>query len=311
MSATAVVFPGQGSQSVGMMKAFAADYPLVRERYQEASDLIDCDLWTICENNPDHLLNQTIYTQPILLVAGYVSYEILRKETDLVPDYMAGHSLGEYTALCAAEAMSFGEAVTLVHKRGELMQQAVASETGAMAAIIGLNDEEVARICANVAGAVTPANYNSPQQIVIAGEKQAVEAAIAAAREAGAKRALPLPISVPAHSPLMRPAAARFSVSLDQVHWKDPAVRIIHNVDAETRHNRFGIESALGAQLYSPVLWTACVEKLALLGVDKCIEAGPGKVLTGLNKRITSTIETVAFDCPQALEQVAKLLEKI
>lgn len=310
MSATAVVFPGQGAQSAGMMNQFATAYPLVKARYREASDLLDCDLWNICENNPDALLNQTIYTQPILLVAGYASYEILVQETGLVPDYMAGHSLGEYTALCAAGAMSFAEAVTLVHKRGELMQRAVANGEGAMAAIVGLSDKEVARLCDSVAGEVTPANYNSPRQIVVAGKKASVEKVIAAAKEAGAKRALPLPVSVPAHSPLMRPAAANFSLSLDQVHWKDPEVKILYNVDAAPRHNRFGIESALGAQLYSPVLWTRCVEKLARLGVDKCIEAGPGKVLTGLNRQITSAIETVPFDRPQALEQVTALLGK-
>ena len=309
MSATAVVFPGQGSQFVGMMKEFAASYPLVKARYQEASDLLGCDLWDICQNDSDARLNQTIYTQPILLVAGYVSYEILKQETGLVPDYLAGHSLGEYTALCAAGAMTFAEAVPLVHKRGELMQKATPSGEGAMAAIIGLSDKEVSQLCDKVGGEVTPANYNSPQQIVIAGKKTAVEKAIAAAKEAGAKRALPLPISVPAHSPLMRPAAANFSLSLDQVHWQDPAIEIIYNVDAEPRHNKFGIESALGAQLYSPVLWRRCIEKLAHLGVGKCIEASPGKVLTGLNRKITSAIDTVAFDRPEALEKIKTLLE--
>lgn len=309
MSATAIVFPGQGSQRIGMMKEFADAYPIVNKYFDKASNIVDIDLWQICQEDDNAHLNQTAFTQPIMLTAGYVAYQILKQETGIKPDYMAGHSLGEYTALCAAGAMTFEEAIHLVHRRGELMQRAVPNGGGAMAVIIGLTDKQVADVCASVEGQVAPANFNAPGQVVIAGQKDAVEAAEKAAKEAGAKRAMVLPVSVPSHSVLMKPAAANLSLALEKVNWQKPDCEIIYNVDARTRSNKEGAEAALGAQLYSPVLWTRCVEELAKRGVTKCIECGPGKVLTGLSKRITKELTTVAFDQPAALDSVKALLE--
>ncbi|SUO97946.1 Malonyl CoA-acyl carrier protein transacylase [Suttonella ornithocola] len=305
----ALIFPGQGSQSVGMMKAFSEQYSLVKERFQEASDIVGYNLWDLTQNNTDNFLNRTEYTQPIILTASIAALEILRKEISFTPNYMAGHSLGEYTALCAAGALSFAEAIHLVHTRGKLMQEAVPHGEGAMAAILGLKNATVSKICGEVEGEVYPANFNAPEQVVIGGRYEAVKNACEVFKEAGAKRALLLPVSVPSHTPLMRPAAAKLGLYLDKVHWKPLNTPVIFNVDTKLHADRYGIEAALGAQLYQPVLWAASILKLVGEGVTACIEVGPGKILTGLNKRIDSNLSTTAFNTPEALENVCHLVE--
>lgn len=308
MSKLAILFPGQGSQSVGMMKALNEQYPLVKQRFQEASDIVKRDLWVITQENTDDFLNRTEYTQPIMLTASYITYEILVAETGVVADYMTGHSLGEYTALTASGALSFAEAVHLVHMRGQLMQEATPHGHGAMAAILGLNAHDLQQICANIKGDVWPANYNSPEQIVIGGLSEAVKSAMEACKERGAKRTLLLPVSVPSHTPLMRPAAVKLGLYLDKVHWSEPKIPVIFNVDAQIHQERYGIEGALGKQLYEPVLWTACVDALAEYGVSKAIEVGPGKVLSGLVKRINTNIKTANFEAPEQLEAIKNFL---
>lgn len=309
MSKLAIIFPGQGSQTVGMMKAMNEAYPIVKQRFQEASEAVGCDLWAIAQENRDDLLNRTEYTQPIMLTASYAAYEILLQETGVKADYMAGHSLGEYTALLAAGAMSFEEAVHLVHMRGKLMQEVTPHGRGAMAAILGLDDHQLNHVIMHLDdGEVWPANYNSPGQIVIGGMIDAVNSAIAACKEAGAKRAVLLPVSVPSHTPLMRPASAKLSLFLDKIHWQELQIPVVFNVDAQFHKERYGIEGALGKQLYEPVRWTACIDALAAAGVSKTIEVGPGKVLTGLVKRINSNIQTASFDAPEQLEGIKAFL---
>lgn len=305
----ALIFPGQGSQSVGMFKALSEHYPQVLQRFQEASDIIGKDLWNIAQENPDDQLNYTIYTQPILLTASYAAYEILQKELNIHAQFAAGHSLGEYSALCATGAISFAEAVELVHQRGKIMQEAVPFGEGAMAAILGLEDKIVREVCQDIEGEVYPANYNSPGQVVIGGKKAAVEAAIAAAKTAGAKRAVLLPVSVPSHTPLMRSAAAKFSLFLDKIHWQELKIPVVFNVDAKQHKDRYGIQAALGAQLYEPVLWTNCMTTLADAGVTKVVEIGPGKVLSGLAKRIDERLSACNFDSPENLDTLRNFLE--
>lgn len=305
----ALIFPGQGSQSVGMFKVLSEQYPQVLQRFQEASDIIGKDLWTITQENPNDQLNYTIYTQPILLTASYAAYEILQQEFNIHAQFAAGHSLGEYSALTVTGAISFAEAVELVHQRGKIMQEAVPFGEGAMAAILGLEDKIIREICQDIeGGGVYPANYNSPGQVVIGGKKAAVDAAITAAKSAGAKRAVLLPVSVPSHTPLMRSAAAKFSLFLDKIHWKTPKIPVIFNVDAKQHKERYGIQAALGAQLYEPVLWTNCMHELAEIGVTKVVEIGPGKVLSGLAKRIDERLSACHFDSPDNLETLRNFL---
>lgn len=305
---SAIIFPGQGSQSQGMLTEMAASFQQFKQRFAEASEVVKHDLWDIAQNNPKGLLNATPITQPILLAAGIASFDILKEETDIKPAYFAGHSLGEYTALCAAGALTFAEAIDLVHHRGELMQAAVPYGSGAMAAILGLKDDEVVEICAGIRESVQAANFNAPGQVVIAGKTVGVEKAVAEAKARGAKRAIVLPVSVPSHCTLMRSPASKLSLYLDHTHWKMPTTPVIHNVDAQERHNIDGIKSALGAQLYKPVRWVACVEALVERGVDVCVEAAPGKVLTGLNKRISQQLTTLALDAPNALSAIHEAL---
>ncbi|UJF24091.1 ACP S-malonyltransferase [Suttonella sp. R2A3] len=307
---SAIIFPGQGSQSQGMLAEMAGSFPQIKERFAEASEVVKQDLWDIAQTNPKGLLNATAITQPILLAAGIASYDILKAETDIKPAYFAGHSLGEYTALCAAGSLTFAEAIDLVHHRGELMQDAVPYGSGAMAAILGLDDEEVVEICAGIRESVQAANFNAPGQVVIAGKTVGVEKAVAEAKARGAKRAIVLPVSVPSHCTLMRSPASKLSLYLDHTHWKMPSIPVIHNVDAQPRHNIDGIKSALGAQLYKPVRWVACVEALVEQGVGLCVEAAPGKVLSGLNKRINSKLTTLALDSKDGLSAINEALER-
>lgn len=305
----ALLFPGQGSQSVGMMKALNDAYPEVKRYFDEASEIVKKDLWHIAQENPDDLINHTAYTQPILLSASYAGYQILNRELNLNAQFMAGHSLGEYSALCASQALNFAEAINLVYHRGTLMQSAVAYGEGAMAAILGLEDKTVIEICEDIDD-VWPANFNAPGQIVIGGKTEAVQEAIKQSKASGAKRAIILPVSVPSHTPLMRRAAAEFSLYLDKIHWHAPKTTVIFNVDAKTHHDRYGIQAALGAQLYEPVQWSASIRHIAEQGVNKAIEIGAGKVLTGLVKRIDKNIQCINFESPEHLETVRKLLEE-
>ena len=291
-----IVFPGQGSQSLGMLSDLNSNFSVVNEVFQEASDSISVDLWQIL-NEDQEALNLTENTQPIMLAAGYATYKVLSEETSLTPLSMAGHSLGEYTALVASNSINFFDAIGLVRKRGELMQSAVPSGTGSMAAILGLEDAIIIEIChkASNKGVVEAANFNSPGQVVIAGEKNAVAHACELMKEAGAKRALILPVSVPSHCSLMKQAASEFKNSIDSVDFKMSDVKVIHNVDANYASDINKIKSKLVEQLHMPVLWTSSVNKMKELGVEKLLEAGPGKVLTGLTRRIDKSLSASAI----------------
>jgi len=291
----AIVYPGQGSQSVGMLSDLSVNFSIVKDIFSEASDAINIDLWKLTQEDAD-ALNQTENTQPAVLAAGYATYKVLANEVDLSPALMAGHSLGEYTALVAAGSLEFFDATRLVRKRAQLMQTAVPSGTGAMAAILGLDDEQVIEICSqcNSSGVVEAVNFNSPGQVVIAGEKKAVNSACEVMKNAGAKRALVLPVSVPSHCSLMTEAAQEFTESVDAVNFKIGAVSVLHNVDASIAEDINEIKSKLVEQLHKPVLWTASVQKMQKLGIEKVVELGPGKVLAGLTRRIDRSLSVSA-----------------
>ena len=304
MTRIACVFPGQGSQAVGMLKELADVHPSILDTFAQASEALGYDLWDVVQNDPDSKLNETQVTQPALLTASVAIYRLLA-EQGIAPEYMAGHSLGEYSALVCAGVLDFAEAVKLVEARGEFMQQAVPAGAGAMYAIIGLDDDSIAEICHNTAVAtgdvVSPVNYNSPGQVVIAGEKNAAEQAANACKEAGAKRALPLAVSVPSHCELMRPAADHLDDKLETIAIAEPTVKVVNNVDVAVESDPAGIRSALVRQLYCPVQWTKTVEFLAAEGIDTIIEVGPGKVLTGLGKRIVKSVSYIAVNTPETV----------
>jgi len=285
----AIVFPGQGSQSLGMLSDLASNFSLVNNVFTEASDALGIDLWKLTQEDQD-ALNQTQNTQPAMLAAGFATYRVLASEVDLSSICMAGHSLGEYTALVASGSLDFSEGIKLVRKRAELMQSAVPVGTGAMAAILGLDDDKVVQICANANGVVEAVNFNSPGQVVIAGDKDSVEATCAVMKEAGAKRAVILPVSVPSHCSLMNEAAEEFSLSVDATNFNQVG-SVLHNVDAAVANNTDEIKSKLVAQLHKPVLWTSTVQAMSAMGVEKLIETGPGKVLAGLTKRIDKSLK--------------------
>jgi len=291
----AIVYPGQGSQSVGMLSDLSTNFSIVKDVFSEASDAIDIDLWKLTQEDED-ALNQTENTQPAMLAAGYATYKVLANEVDLSAELMAGHSLGEYSALVAAGSLEFIDATRLVRKRAQLMQSAVPVGSGAMAAILGLDDEQVIEICSqsNSLGVVEAVNFNSPGQVVIAGEKEAVNAACEAMKNAGAKRALVLPVSVPSHCSLMTDAAQEFAKSVDMVNFKIGNVDVLHNVDASVAEDVNEIKSKLVEQLHKPVLWTASVQKMQQLGIEKIVELGPGKVLAGLTRRIDRSLSASA-----------------
>jgi len=291
----AIVYPGQGSQSVRMLSDLSTNFSIVKDIFNEASDAINVDLWKVVQED-EEALNQTENTQPAMLAAGYATFKVLSNEVDLSPICMAGHSLGEYTALVAAKSLNYFEAVKLVRKRAELMQLAVPSGTGAMAAILGLDDEKVIEICtqSKISGVVEAVNFNSPGQVVIAGENKAVNKACESMKEAGAKRALLLPVSVPSHCSLMNNAAQEFSYSVDAVNFKMGEASVLHNVDASYANDANEIKLKLVDQLCKPVLWTSSVQKMQQLGVEKLIELGPGKVLAGLTRRIDKSLSSLA-----------------
>jgi [Acyl-carrier-protein] S-malonyltransferase (EC 2.3.1.39) len=286
-----IVFPGQGSQSIGMLSDLSSNFSIVSEIFQEASDALGVDLWKIAQEDQE-ALNLTENTQPVMLTAGYATYKVLSNEVKLSPVCMAGHSLGEYTALVASKSLNFFDAVKLVRRRAELMQSAVPKGSGSMAAVLGLDDAKVIEICAQSSsyGVVEAVNFNSPGQVVIAGEKEAVIQACDEMKEAGAKRALVLPVSVPSHCSLMTDAAEEFKTSVDTVNFQMGNERVIHNVDADYARDVEEIKSKLVEQLHKPVLWTATVLKMKKLGIEKLIEVGPGKVLAGLTRRIDKSL---------------------
>ena len=303
MTQFAMVFPGQGSQTVGMLGELAAEYPSIENTFREASAALGYDLWQLTQQGPAEELNKTWQTQPALLAASVAIYRVWLEKGGKAPAMMAGHSLGEYSALVCAGVLDFAEAIKLVELRGKLMQEAVPEGTGAMQAIIGLDDAAIQQACEESAQGqvVSPVNFNSPGQVVIAGNKEAVERAGAACKAAGAKRALPLPVSVPSHCALMKPAADKLALVLENITFNAPAFPVVNNVDVKCETSPEAIRSALVRQLYSPVRWTGCVELMAAEGVTSLLEVGPGKVLTGLTKRIVDTLTAAAVNDPASL----------
>jgi [acyl-carrier-protein] S-malonyltransferase len=302
----AVVFPGQGSQSVGMLAEYAESWSQIRDTFSEASESLGYDLWDIASNGPAEKLNNTEITQPAMLAADIAVMRVMSEQCMQKPFVLAGHSLGEYAALVASGALEFSTAIKLVAKRGQLMQAAVPEGEGAMAAIIGLSDDDVIRVCSNaseISGeAVEAVNFNSPGQVVIAGSSAAVEKSIELMKEAGAKRALPLPVSVPSHSSLMKPAADELEKYLSDIKIKTPDIEVIHNVDARSHEDPSAIKQALVKQLYNPVLWTQTIQILSN-GADVIVECGPGKVLGGLTRRINKDIASFSLDTPDAMKK--------
>ncbi|MFI3308521.1 ACP S-malonyltransferase [Ewingella allii] len=298
MTKIAVVFPGQGSQALGMLADLAAAHPIVEETFAEASSALGYDLWELVQQGPAEELNKTWQTQPALLAASVAIWRVWQQSNGAKPAYLAGHSLGEYSALVCAGVLDFKQAISLVELRGKLMQEAVPEGTGAMSAIIGLDNDAIAKACEESAQGqvVSPVNFNSPGQVVIAGHKEAVERAGAACKAAGAKRALPLPVSVPSHCALMKPAADKMAVALENVTFCEPQYPVVNNVDVKVETSPEAIRSALVRQLYNPVRWTESVEFMAAQGVEHLVEVGPGKVLTGLTKRIVDTLTAAAVN---------------
>ena len=311
MKKFAMVFPGQGSQTVGMLAELAGNYPIVQETFKQASEVLGYDLWQLVQEGPAEELNKTWQTQPALLTASVAVYRVWQqKYPALKPEVMAGHSLGEYSALVCAGVLDFQDAVKLVELRGKLMQQAVPEGTGAMYAIIGLDNDAMINACkqAEQGEVVSAVNFNSPGQVVIAGAKAAVERAAALCKEAGAKRALPLAVSVPSHCALMKPAADQLSVSLESITLKEAGVSVLNNVDVKNEIEADAIRNALVRQLYSPVRWTETVEKMAQNGVEVLVEIGPGKVLNGLTKRIVDSLQAVSVNDVKSLDSVEEVL---
>ena len=292
-SQLAFVFPGQGSQSVGMLAELSEIYPVVREAFVEASEGAGVDLWALSQGGPEQMLNRTEYTQPALLAAGVAVWRAWQQQGGVSPSRLAGHSLGEYTALVAAGALTLHDGAHLVRLRGQLMQDAAPAGVGAMAAVIGAEDDLVAEICteASASQVVVPANYNSPGQIVIGGDADAVDRAIALLNERGVRKVVKLAVSVPSHTPLMREAANRLAEAMRGMDWRMPSLPVVQNVDAQVHADVDAIRDALVRQLYLPVRWTDCVQALAGQGVTRIAECGPGKVLTGLAKRIDKSLE--------------------
>ncbi|MDN3518472.1 ACP S-malonyltransferase [Aquisalimonas lutea] len=306
MAYKAFVFPGQGSQSVGMLDDLAAATPVVEQTFAEASDALGEDLWALVREGPEQELNRTDRTQPAMLAAGVAVWRALREKGAPTPSYLAGHSLGEYSALVCAGSLEFADAVRLVADRGRFMQEAVPQGEGAMAAVLGLDDQQVADVCAAAAqgDVVEPVNFNAPGQVVIAGATAAVERAIAGAKQAGAKRAMPLPVSVPAHCALMEPAAERLAERLAGVAIRAPGVAVVHNVDVALCDDPDGIRERLVRQVHRPVRWVETVRFLGEQGVTTLVECGPGKVLAGLTRRIDKTLEGRAVYDPDTLAAV-------
>jgi [acyl-carrier-protein] S-malonyltransferase len=305
MNSAMFLFPGQGSQSVGMLADVYTQHPKIKQTFVEASDALGYDIWKMVMDGPVEQLNSTENTQPAILTASIAIWRLLENNIE-TPQYLAGHSLGEYSALVAANVISFSDAVKLVFARGEFMQQAVAEGEGAMAAIIGLDDASIESACelAQQSEVVSPVNYNSPGQVVIAGHKAAVERAMENCKAAGAKRALPLPVSVPSHCSLMKPAAEKLKQMLESINFNVPDIAVINNVDVAVENQPDSIKLALVKQLFMPVRWSDIIVKADNMGVENYYECGPGKVLTGLNKRIIKGSSCIALTKPEEITNI-------
>ena len=305
----AFVFPGQGSQTVAMLSDFAENN-IVQATFEEASKALGYDLWQLVSQGPAEKLNQTNFTQPALLTASVALWRVWQAESTVTPDIMAGHSLGEYSALVCAGVFSLSDAVVLVEKRGEFMQACVPEGVGAMAAVIGLADDDIINACdeAKEAQVVSAVNFNSPGQVVIAGHKEAVARAGVLCKAAGAKRVLPLPVSVPSHCALMSDAAAKLAIELECITFNLPKIAVVNNVDVAEEVAGEAIKAALVRQLYSPVRWSETISLLANDGIEKIVEVGPGKVLQGLNKRINKSLRSVSFNTADSLQQAKDLV---
>ena len=308
----AFIFPGQGSQSIGMMKGYA-DFPMVRETFDEASDILGQDFWAMANEGPAEDLNLTVNTQPLMLMAGISVCRAWESLTGARPAFMAGHSLGEYSALVAAGSLTFADALSLVRFRAESMQQSVPEGTGGMAAVLGLDDDKVQIVCDEVMGilngkSLEPANFNGPGQVVIAGHRDAVLQGMELAKLKGAKRAIMLPMSVPSHCSLMHHAAEKMQQRLEQVMLQSPAIPVLHNADVQSHTDAEAIRSILVQQLCKPVRWTETIRSLASKGVTHVVECGPGKVLSGLNKRIDERLQSLALTDSESLRQAASIL---
>lgn len=297
----AFVFPGQGSQKVGMLNSAFEAFEAVRNTYAEASDTLGYDMWDLIQHGEQAALNLTETTQPVLLTSSVALWRAWLEQGGVKPAMMAGHSLGEFSALVCAGSLGFADAVQLVRQRGQFMQTAVPVGEGAMAAIIGLDDAAINDICAATDGVVAAVNFNSPGQVVIAGHTAAVDAAIVALKSAGAKRALPLPVSAPFHTELMRPAGEKLAEAIAGITLASPEIPVVHNVNAATASDPEAIRALLVEQIYSPVKWTGCVEAMVSAGIAQVVECGPGKVLSGLNRRIDKSLASFSLEDPDAL----------
>jgi [acyl-carrier-protein] S-malonyltransferase len=300
----AFVFPGQGSQKVGMLADIAPVEAAVGQTFEEASDALGYDLWDLAQNGEQATLNLTENTQPLLLTASVAMWRVWQARGGAMPAYMAGHSLGEFSALVCAQSLPFPDAVKLVRARGQFMQTAVPVGEGAMAAVLGLEDEVIVELCSKgiSAGIVEAVNFNAPGQVVIAGHVAAVQQAITLLKEAGAKRAMPLPVSAPFHTSLMQPAAEKLSAAIDAIAWRSPEIPVLHNVHGQAESDPAAIRALLVRQLYSPVKWVGCVNAMVAAGVTTVVECGPGRVLSGLNKRIHKPLKSLNIEDSASLD---------
>ncbi len=306
----AFLFPGQGSQSVGMLAALAEAFPIIASTFATASEVLGYDLWALARSGPEEQLNLTSQTQPAMLAAGVAAWRVWCQQTGVRPGWLAGHSLGEYTALVCSEALRFEDAVALVARRGSLMQEAVEPGQGAMAALLNLSDAEVMAVCEEASAAgetVVAANFNAPGQVVVAGHQAAVVRAIELAKSRGARRAVMLPVSVPSHSPLMQPAAEKLRDYLAACGLQPGYAPVVHNVDAAVHADAAGIRLALEQQLYGSVRWVEVIRHIESQGVTRYVECGPGKVLAGLNKRIVPEARTETLSDPDSLNKALEL----
>jgi [acyl-carrier-protein] S-malonyltransferase len=306
----AFVFPGQGSQKIGMLAELAVEYPQVESTFAEASEVLGYDLWALVQTGAQEEINLTERTQPLLLAASVAVWRVWNSKSGAQPALLAGHSLGEWSALVCAGIVEFKAAIKIVQLRGKYMQDAVPAGLGAMAAIIGLDDAAIVNACKNAeqGEVVAAVNFNSPGQVVIAGHKAAVERASVLCKEAGAKRALPLPVSAPFHTEMMRPAAERLADLVSSTLFVTSQIPVVHNVTAETESNPEKIKALMIEQIYSPVRWVDCVNAMVAAGITTTIECGPGKVLSGLNKRISADLNTLSIEKP---EEIVVVLEAV
>lgn len=310
LESLAFIFPGQGSQSVGMLAELGAKEPLVQQTFAEASDALGFDLWALAQEGPEETQNLTENTQPLILTASVALWRLWSKQSEHRPAQMAGHSLGEFSALVCAGALPFAETVDLVRQRGQFMQTAVPVGVGAMAAIIGLSDDLINQACEQAAGdeVVAAVNYNSPGQVVIAGHAAAVQRAAERCKEVGAKRALPLPVSAPFHTSLMKPAGEQLASVLQGINVQTPAIPVIHNVHAQAEQDADAIRQILVEQISSPVPWVACVSALTENGAEHLVECGPGKVLSGLGRRIDKTLTSSNLQLSEDFDKLNQAL---